>query len=71
MHLVKSAKTRLHKMRDSDWEELLQEACEFCEKHNIKILNLDDVYVDNPRNQISITNLYCYRVNLFYIVIGM
>jgi hypothetical protein len=35
MRLVKNAKIRLQKMRDSGWEELLQEVLEFCETHNI------------------------------------
>jgi hypothetical protein len=38
------------KMRDSGWEELLQEVCEFCEIHNIQVLNMDDLYIDNPQN---------------------
>jgi Domain of unknown function (DUF4371) len=71
MRLVKSAKIRLQKMRDSGWEELLKEVCEFCEEHNIQVLNMVDLYVDNPRNQTSITNLHYYRVNLFYTVIDM
>jgi hypothetical protein len=37
-------------MRDGGWEELLQEVCEFYEKHKIEVLNLDNLYVDNPRN---------------------
>jgi hypothetical protein len=32
---------------------------------------MDDLCVDNPRNQTSITNLHYYRVNLFYTVIDM
>jgi hypothetical protein len=71
MRLVKNAKIRLQKLRDSGWEELLQEVCEFCEIHNIQVLNMDDLYVDNPRNQTSIANLHYYRVNLFYTVIDI
>jgi hypothetical protein len=58
-------------MRDGGWEELLQKVCEFYEKHNIEVLNLDDLYIDNPQNQTSITNLHYYRVNLFYTVLDM
>jgi hypothetical protein len=32
---------------------------------------MDDLYVDNPRNQTSITNLHYYHINLFYTVIDM
>jgi hypothetical protein len=32
---------------------------------------MNDLYVDNPRNQTSITNLHYYRVNLFYTVIDI
>jgi hypothetical protein len=71
MRLVKNAKIRLQKLRDSGWEELLQEVCEFCEIHNIQVLNMDDLYVDNSRNQTSIANLHYYRVNLFYTVIDI
>jgi len=66
MRLVKNAKIRLQKMRDGGWEELLKEVCEFCEEHNIQVLNMNDLYVDNPRNQTSITNLYYYHINLFF-----
>jgi hypothetical protein len=40
-------------------------------RHNIQVLNMDDLYVDNPRNQTSITNLHYYHINLFYTIIDM
>jgi hypothetical protein len=46
--LGENAKTTLQKIRDSGWEELLQKVCEFYEKHNIQVLNMDDLYIDNP-----------------------
>jgi hypothetical protein len=71
MCLIKSAKIRLQKMRDGGWKELLQEVYEFYEKHNIQVINIDDLYVDNPRNQTSITNLHYYHINMFYTIIDM
>jgi hypothetical protein len=35
MRLMKNIKIRLQKIRDSGWEELLQEVYEFYEIHNI------------------------------------
>mgnify|MGYP003290358294 CR=1 FL=1 len=71
MRLVKYSKRRLENMRNSGWDVLFQEVCEFCEKHKIEVLNMDALYVDNPRYPTNITNLHYYRVNLFYTVIDM
>ena len=61
-------------MRDDEWESLLTEVSSFCSKHDISILNMDDIFVfpGRPRRKApQITNLYHYRVELFYTVIDM
>ncbi|XP_078172535.1 uncharacterized protein LOC144566387 [Carex rostrata] len=71
MCLVKIAKSRLQKMRDSGWESLFQEVCAFCEKHNIEIPNMEDLHVDDPQCPTNTTNLHYYRVDMFYTVIDV
>ncbi|XP_078171495.1 uncharacterized protein LOC144565578 [Carex rostrata] len=71
IRLVNIAKQRLQHMRDSGWELLLKKVCAFCEKHGIKVSNMEEEYFDNPRYQTGTTNLHYYRVNLFNTVIDM
>jgi hypothetical protein len=40
MHLVSNTKTLLQKMRNEDWDSLLEEVIPFCNKHEIEIPNL-------------------------------
>ena len=67
MILVRVSKQRLQMMRDDEWEALLTEVSTFCSKHDIPILNMDEIYVVGVRprrNATQITNLHHYRVNL-------
>ncbi|KAL7200856.1 hypothetical protein ACSBR1_032724 [Camellia fascicularis] len=74
MTLVKVSKQRLQMMRDDEWESLLEEVYLFCGEHDIPIPNIDDRFVARGRlcrKAPEITNLYHYRVEIFYTVIDM
>jgi hypothetical protein len=51
--LVNMFKKRLQMMRDNEWESLLTEVLLFCDKHDIPILNMDEILVvgGRPRRQ--------------------
>uniref|UniRef100_A0A2N9GIB5 TTF-type domain-containing protein n=1 Tax=Fagus sylvatica TaxID=28930 RepID=A0A2N9GIB5_FAGSY len=72
--LVNMSKKRLQMMRDNGWESLLAEVLLFCDKHDIPILNMDEIFVVGGRlrrQTPQITNLHHFRVELFYTVIDM
>ncbi|KAM3699538.1 hypothetical protein ACJW31_05G032600 [Castanea mollissima] len=72
--LVKVSKQRWQVMRDDEWISLLTEVSSFCATHDIPILNMDEIFVVSGRPQRNTqqnTNLYHYRVELFYTVIDM
>ena len=74
MALVKVAKHRLQTMRDDGQKSLHNEVSLFCEKNKIVIPSMDDMFVARGRarhNAQTMTNLYHYRVELFYTVIDM
>ncbi|GMP55747.1 hypothetical protein CsSME_00020477 [Camellia sinensis var. sinensis] len=74
MTLVKVSKQRLQMMRDDEWESILEEVYLFCGEHDIPIPNIDDRFVACGRlrrKAPKITNLYHYRVEIFYTVIDM
>ena len=61
-------------MRDDEWKSLLTEVSSFCTTHDIFILNMDKIFVVSGRprrNTQQNTNLYHYRVELFYTVIDI
>ena len=47
--LVNMSKKRLQMMRDNEWESLLVEVLLFCDKHDIPILNMDEIFVVGGR----------------------
>ncbi|KAM5552412.1 zinc finger MYM-type protein 1-like [Rosa sericea] len=72
MNLVTVCKERLQAMRESGWDSLLTQITLFCEKHSIKVPNMDECFAaqgKSKRNAQVITNLHHYRVQLFYTVI--
>ncbi|KAL4594939.1 hypothetical protein ACB092_12G055100 [Castanea dentata] len=74
MTLVRVFKQRLQMMRDDEWEALLTEVSTFCSKHDIPILNMEEIFVVGVRprrNAPQITNLLHYRVDLFFEVIDL
>ncbi|XP_028095909.1 uncharacterized protein LOC114295815 [Camellia sinensis] len=74
MTLVKVSKQRLQMMRDDESESLLTEVSSFCNKHEISIPNMDEIFVvsGRPRRKaLQIANLHHYQVELFYTVLDM
>ncbi|RWR94735.1 Dimer_Tnp_hAT domain-containing protein/DUF4371 domain-containing protein [Cinnamomum micranthum f. kanehirae] len=50
MELVRVSKQRLQMMRDNGWEPLLFEVHSFCDKYEIFILNMSDMFVERKRS---------------------
>ena len=51
-------------MRDDEWEALLTKVSTFCSKHDIPIMNMDEIFVVGVRprrNATEILNLHHYR----------
>ncbi|XP_028088612.1 uncharacterized protein LOC114289148 [Camellia sinensis] len=74
MNLVQISKVRLQKMRKSGWTSLLDDILCFCEKHEIDVPQMDDMFIARGRkrhNAQEITNLHHYRAELFYIALDM
>ena len=74
MTLVRVSKQWLQMMRDYEWKALLTKVSSFCSKHDIPILNMDEIFVvvvRLRRNTPQITNLHHYRVDLFFEVIDL
>ncbi|XP_028100922.1 zinc finger MYM-type protein 1-like [Camellia sinensis] len=74
MNLVQISKVRLQKMRESVWASLLDDILSFCKKHEIDVLQIDDMFVvrgRKRRNAQEITNLHHYHAELFYTVLDM
>ncbi|XP_028062046.1 uncharacterized protein LOC114265424 [Camellia sinensis] len=74
MNFVQISKVRLQKMRESGWTSLLDDILSFCEKHEIDVPQMDDMFVtrgSKRHNAQEITNLHHYRAELFYTVLDM
>ncbi|KAI0507316.1 hypothetical protein KFK09_013438 [Dendrobium nobile] len=74
MSLVRICKNRLQVMRDNKWEEFITKLTFFCEQHKIDISDMNDRWVarGRPRRRAQdMTNLYHFRVEIFYTVIDM
>ncbi|CAK8571733.1 unnamed protein product [Lathyrus sativus] len=59
-------------MREDGWSSLLDEVSLFCEKHNIDIINMDDVFMlhGKPSRKVEkVSNLHHFQVEVFYQVI--
>ncbi|XP_028117871.1 uncharacterized protein LOC114315457 [Camellia sinensis] len=74
MNLVQISKVRLQKMRESGWTSSLDDILSFCEKHEIDVPQMEDMFVARGRkrrNAQEITNLHHYRAELFHTVLDM
>ena len=68
------SKQRLQVIRDDECISLLTEMSSFCTTHDIPILKINEIFVVSRRPQRNTqqnTNLYHYRVELFYTVIDL
>ncbi|XP_070046177.1 uncharacterized protein [Nicotiana tomentosiformis] len=70
--LVEVAKRRLQKLREEEWDSLIDKVSAFCVKYNILIPNFDDLYVNSGRSRRKVadyTILHHYRVDIFFKII--
>ena len=51
MGLVKVSKQQLQATREHGWDFLLDEVCLFCEKHEIIIPKMDEMFITSGRSQ--------------------
>ncbi|KAJ9558445.1 hypothetical protein OSB04_013059 [Centaurea solstitialis] len=76
MELVGVCKHQLQKMRveNDRWDSLLNQVVVVCEKHDIDVCNMDEMF-SLPgrlrRKAPQMTNLHYYRVELFYAIIDL
>ncbi|KAI4300004.1 hypothetical protein L6164_033424 [Bauhinia variegata] len=74
MKLVTVSKQKLQDIRDDGWHSLLNEVSLFCEKHNIDIPNMNDIFRTQGRSRRKmekVSNLLLFQVELFYQVIDL
>ena len=74
MTFVQVSKRRLQMMRESGWSDLLANVSIFCEKHEIDVPDMNDMFITRGRRRCKaqeMTNLHHYRVELLYTVIDM
>ncbi|QHN95112.1 Zinc finger MYM-type protein [Arachis hypogaea] len=72
MALVKVSKQRLQNIRDDGWSLLLDEVSLFCDKHDITVPIMDDIFVSQGRSRRKaqkISNLHHFQVEIFYQVV--
>ncbi|KAJ9538447.1 hypothetical protein OSB04_031180 [Centaurea solstitialis] len=61
-------------LRDNGWDSMLNQASLFCQKHDIEVCNMDDMFLlpgRSHRKASKMTNLHYYRVELYYAVIDL
>ncbi|XP_028069877.1 zinc finger MYM-type protein 1-like [Camellia sinensis] len=74
INLVQISKVWFQKMRESGWTSLLDDILSFCEKNEIDVPQMEDIFVARGRkrrNAQEIKNLHHYRAELFYTVLDM
>ncbi|CAL2257023.1 unnamed protein product [Prunus armeniaca] len=72
MSLVKTCKENIQLMRDNEFEELVEQASSFCDKHDIIVPTMDEEYVipgRSRRNAPMKTNYHRCGVKIFVHVI--
>ncbi|XP_028100920.1 zinc finger MYM-type protein 1-like [Camellia sinensis] len=53
MNLVQVSKRRLQMMRESGWTSLLDDVSSFCEKHEIDVPQMDDMFITQERRRLE------------------
>jgi glycine cleavage system regulatory protein len=72
MHLVTTTKTLIQKLRDDDWETLLEEVTSFCKHQDIEVPDMNVCFSSvrqSRRKTKSITVEHYYRVDIFTTII--
>ncbi|CAH9148251.1 unnamed protein product [Cuscuta epithymum] len=67
--LIKSTKEKFQDLRESGWEELLEDVSKFCVKNKIDILNMEDTTHCSRRVRHPVTNYHHFQADIFYQVI--
>ncbi|XP_062197623.1 uncharacterized protein LOC133900402 isoform X2 [Phragmites australis] len=64
---VRSTRCHLDELRRNGWEKVLDDAFDFCDKHDIIKLEMEDAYIDpkKRRKKSGITNKHHYEVDCF------
>ncbi|XP_072147466.1 uncharacterized protein [Setaria viridis] len=73
LELIHDVKAQFNTMRESDWDNLFDEAGQFCDVNGIPIPNMAEeipVRGRSRRDGFTITNLHHYRVGIFYVVLN-
>lgn len=69
IHLVRTTKVLIQKLRDDGWQDLLKTVTSFCEEHDIHLPNFDSTYIarqGRARHQKDhMTMEDHFRVNVF------
>ena len=67
VNCVRSTRNHLDRARREEWEKVLDEVYEFCDKHDISKLEMDEAYIDptKPRKKTGITNKHHFQVDCF------
>ncbi|XP_023732947.1 uncharacterized protein LOC111880764 [Lactuca sativa] len=73
MNQVSSSKKAIQEIRDVGWEPLLGNVTLFCNKHDVRIVDMEDEYYDgfSRRRGSQVNNLHHYHVDVFKAVIDM
>ncbi|KAJ9536195.1 hypothetical protein OSB04_un000634 [Centaurea solstitialis] len=74
MKSVELCKKKLQSLRDNGWDSMLNQASLYCQKHDIEVCNMDDMFLlpgRSRRKASKMTNLHYYRVELYYAVIDL
>ncbi|XP_023731068.1 uncharacterized protein LOC111878805 [Lactuca sativa] len=73
MNQVSNSKKAIQEIRDVGWEPLLGNVTLFCNKHDVRIVDMEDEYYDgfSCRKGSQVNNLHHYYVDVFKAVIDM
>ncbi|XP_022679070.1 uncharacterized protein LOC101754922 isoform X2 [Setaria italica] len=72
LELIHDVKAQFNTMRESGWDNLFDDARQFCDVNGIPIPNMAEeisVRGRSRRDGFTITNLHHYRVGIFYVVL--
>ncbi|KAI3509688.1 hypothetical protein L1887_25188 [Cichorium endivia] len=69
--MVRETMDSLQKLRDTGFDSILPKVSSFCEKHEIKIFDMADLYVGARNRKTSKTNEYHFKVEIFNTVVDM
>ena len=61
-------------MRENECDSFFNQVSTFCERHEIKVPDMEDIFVTKSRSRRKvqdITNLHHFRVELFYSIIDI